>query len=243
MHPHCLQFRADALVAFGPGSPGSLPRAASDHADSCAACRAWVESNRRLTRALGVLERHMAPAELDERVAFDSRLHPVVAALRSLGPRTPPPELDDAVDAEVEAARHGEAAGPGSGMQAPGVLERLIGEELADPPKARARRFLGSLSRQTAPAALDSLVADVLERAPSTRRPRLVLVGSALAAALVVAVSLPGILRPTGAADPVAPVDRPFATGTLTDLGELDPMAAGLLTGVLGAPLNPGRSE
>lgn len=156
------------------------------HLADCADCAAFAARLGRAVGALEGLERRGAPPELDGLVVAalqaGARQDRAVRALVDLSPEPAPEHVDEALAArlEFEAALDSEVAlDPESGsaspefvpprLKAPQVLERLVGEELADPAASRARRFVGGLPRLEAPEALTERVAlhmDQLALAP-----------------------------------------------------------------------------
>jgi len=158
----CQAYR-DALLSAGV-SGGALP----EHASGCAACAAWVRAALRLVSELSGLERQPVPAELEGRVvaALEAgfRQARVAAAVADLGRMSSPPELDQAVDADLEGSSE-LSAEPPARLRVPGVLDRLVAEELADLSRARARRYLGTLRRKRAPEELRLRVAGALQSA------------------------------------------------------------------------------
>lgn len=151
MHPACQSCRDELLSSAFPAEAGST------HASACASCAAWRERAARQIAALRELPRREAPFELDGRVVATReagyRQGRAARALLELGRVSSPVELETAVDAGLGRAASGpiEGAAP---LRAPSVLDRLVAEELGDPAKAGARRYLGSLRRQRAPAVL-----------------------------------------------------------------------------------------
>ena len=166
----CQAYR-DALLAAGvPG--GALP----EHVSGCAACAAWTRSASRLVGDLSSLQRCQVPSELEGRVvaALEAGYRQVRAAeaVADLGRVSSPPELDQAVDADLEGRDVQVRAGQGSAgrsedkparLRVPGVLDRLVAEELADLSRARARRYLGTMRRKRAPEELRLRVAGALQ--------------------------------------------------------------------------------
>ena len=98
--------------------------------------------------ALGSLAAKAAPAELDGLVVASlntgARQDRAIDQLRSLPALAAPAALDAAVARIVI----GDAAGS---VRAPGVLDRLVEESLADPAKANTRSMAARLGRQAAP--------------------------------------------------------------------------------------------
>jgi hypothetical protein len=236
----CQAYR-DALLSAGT-SGGALP----EHASGCAACAAWMRSATRLLPELAGLERMAAPSELEGRVVAalqaGYRQVRVVAAVADLGRVSSPPELDQAVDAELEGSSAERSADSPARLRVPGVLDRLVSEELADLSRARARRYLGSLRRRRAPEELRLRVAGALQSAATTAAQRLNVrqgtrglpmrfaLGLAAAGALVGFGALLSERSASNAAElqPEPIVER------VTDPLELSPFAAALLDGASG---------
>jgi hypothetical protein len=266
MSPQCQAFR-DELLAAGLPATGSPVAAAAPlwaHAGECAACAAWARGATRVARQLEALPRPALPAELEGRVVASLqagyRQARAAQALAALGRVTSPAELDEAVDAEFEEALReeiapgGEDAGAAEAvdeealsaeeggwerLSVPGVLERLVAEELAAPSQARARRYLGSLRRRRAPEELRMRVGLILADrggdSLAARRPAafgLRTVAGLLAAALLIAIgSL--VLRPRSQPPrPALVIER------VTDSSDLPPLAASLFDGVSGGLLS-----
>ena len=195
------------------------------HAAECSACAAWQRRLQRGLEALAGVPRLASPPQLEERVAGalrgEGRLARAIARVRELGRRPPPRELELAVE-----QRAGELA---HGRRAPGVLERLVAEELADPGKARSRRFVGSLERFSAPALLaERLSASLATAFPPPRRRGVA--WTALAAATLALLTWAVALR-GGADEPRLRVVHPHSTQFL------DPMARGWIDVVSGGVL------
>jgi hypothetical protein len=243
----CQAYR-DALLSAG--IAGGAP---AEHASTCAACAAWTRSAARLVGELGSLARLRAPADLEGRVVAalqaGHRQVRAAAAVAELGRVSSPPELDQAVDADLDGADLAGTAAPArddlpARLRVPGVLDRLVAEELADPNRARARRYLGTLRRKRAPEELRLLVAGALQSSGSTfvakeRRGTHALtlrfaLGLGAAAALVGLGSLLSNPASTSAAEraPEPLVER------ITDPLELSPFAAALLDGASGGILS-----
>ena len=195
------------------------------HAAECSACAAWQRRLHRGLEALAGLPRLASPPELEPRVAAElrgeARLARALARVRELGRRPPPRELELAVEQRADELAHG--------RRAPGVLDRLVEEELADPAKARSRRFVGSLERFAAPAALAERLSASSSTAFPTPRRRSVAWGALAAATLALltwAVALRG-----GAGEPRLCVERSHS------MQFLDPMARGWIDTVSGGIL------
>lgn len=234
MHAACTEFRDEALALDLDGAR------ASEHARSCASCAAWALRTAREARALRGLPRQEVPFELDGRVVASleagGRQDRAVGSLGILGRVEPPLELDRAVDAEFESLEP--ELQP---HRAPAVLDRLVSEELADPAKTRARRFLGSLERMSTPAELDARVDALLrerDARPPSRRVSGRLTGLALAAAAVLLVwfvAPPDTPEESRSAQLTGRYDFELQEGSLDGLPGV---ASGLLQGVLGGGLD-----
>lgn len=228
----CREFTGMLADAADLASGGD---ALADHARTCADCARYAARVARIGAALRELTPMAAPAELEGRAvaAFEAghRSDRAVAALRTLGRREAPASLDAAV-----ARAAGEPAVP----RAPEVLRRLVVEELSDPRKATARRFVGSLPRTSAPEALYDGVGGQLQRRRSARPGRawLITTGAVLLSALLVGGWLMR-REPTAAGKPsgkivwvrvdsakdLSPMTRALMagfTGGASELGELD---------------------
>ncbi|MCE9593026.1 MAG: hypothetical protein K8S98_02435 [Planctomycetes bacterium] len=162
------------------------------HASGCNECTAYALRLARIERTLGELPRVAAPETLNGRVvaALEAghREDRVLRALVGLVRVEVPEHLDAAVARQASPA-------VARSLSAPDVLRRLVEEELSDPSKARARRFVGSLERVQAPAELaarldDALSAPRVAQRSWTLRARLF----ASAAALVLVTSAVAIL-------------------------------------------------
>jgi hypothetical protein len=220
----CQEFREEQIM------PGA---AASEHAHGCATCARWAARLVVREELVRSLPRFAAPMELEGLVVgavqAGARQDRAVRALSRLSRVQPPKELDHAV-ADV-------TAGPASGLRAtaPQVLDRLVAEELADPAKARSRRFIGSLPRLAAPTALaqcvESAVATALRpAAPSrTRFARAVFA----VAALILAVAVPILVQYSGH----AAAERPFRIERIGSVGALDPLSHDMLDAASGGLL------
>lgn len=172
MNPICQAFR-DAL-----DDPRSTPTsgigaavAGAPHAADCADCAAYVARAARGVDALGALERFEVPPELDGRVVAalqaGARQDRAVRMLESLSPQRADEQIDEAVVAKLEfEARHPDAELRAARRRAPEVLSRLVEEELADPPAARTRRYVGSMPRLEAPVELEAALALELAGVP-----------------------------------------------------------------------------
>lgn len=115
-----------------------------------------LEPSAPLRRALASLHPVSAPVALDERVALECATEaPVASWLRAL-----------------------------PAAEAPAVLDRLVLEELSDPQRALAERFVGDLFGQGAPLSLRGRLVNALNsEGGRQRRAQWSLVGAGLAAA------------------------------------------------------------
>ncbi len=247
MNPACHQFREGLHDAFA-ADPESLA-----HAKACSECAALAVRVERVARSVRELEHHAAPTALDGRIvaALEAgvRQERVVRAVRELERERPPESLDEVIELEAGIAAELEDTELGAGLDterypAPSVLERLVREELTDPQRAVAARFVSSLSRQSAPSELEARVhADLIEPDKPFVAPfhfgrfgrRVALVGSSLAAGLLLAL----FVRPFLVADADPDRGRSFRVeaATAEDLDALDPFARGLIDNVSGGML------
>ncbi len=253
MSSACQDFRREWLEdetrAGGPSA------GAEGHLASCSDCAGWLRRTRRQVGMLRSLERLIAPRALDERLAAvesAQELSPsqarAVAEVRGLTRLSAPPELD-------ERLRAGDWAVEGpvlrlvrslARLTAPAVLERLVEEELVDPRKAQADRYVGTLGRLRAPRSLEQRVVGVLRGGLSWNRSRVFLA----AAALLTLIAWPLLRRTSEPTQAVHEYELVHATSE----AELSPLARALGGGLapleaavepLGeaaaAPLAPGR--
>lgn len=205
MSDACRRFRDDWFETTALGG-ASDPVVDVRHTEACDACARWIVAAQQHGRLLGELESVAAPAALDERagkmladIAAGISLQPrSIRALRMLPQLEAPPELEAAVfetGAEERLAEPWCAQGLRrvESLRAPAVLERLVGEELADPQAALARRFAGDLERPEAP---HGLAARVRRELAARYKPSLVRAAvpfaTAAAAALFVWIGLTG---------------------------------------------------
>src|SRR5262245_46248075 len=151
--------------------------AVSAHPAECSACARWVLSAERIRAALSSLGRASAPAELEERVGLElrgDRSRRLPRVLNSMVRRGAPAVLDlrvrDALGAsaprgdEQHGSRKAQVLRTLDARPAPGVLERLLREELEAPERQRVERFSGTLERLRAPAALAERIGSVVRR-------------------------------------------------------------------------------
>ena len=240
IHPACRTFRESLLER---AVDAKLAVEVAGHAAECNACALFAQSFARCSAALSSLTRKHAPHELEGRVVAaleaGSRQQRAIEALVTLGRLKPPAELDGAVMSEAG----GEHAYQVRGRHAaPAVLERLVSEELSDLPKARTRRFVGSLRRFVAPRLLDQRVSrDLVTPRFSDARPLRVAAWIGLAAVGLIALSTPLIIE-RALTTPSYPfqVKRVESLGNSSEvLGALGPDAHTLLDnlggGILGA--------
>jgi hypothetical protein len=253
MNLDCQTFRDELLAAGLPDTATSTAPQLREHVAGCAECAAWARRSTRLAHELEVLPRPALPAELEGLVVAalqaGQRQARAAQAIAALGRVSSPPDLDRAVDAELgealdlEEQPETEASDALARLAVPGVLDRLVAEELASPSQARARRYLGSLRRRRAPEELRLRVGLVLaDRAgfldASRTRPRAhglhLAVGLMVAALLVVIGAL--VLRPTvGEQRPGGPQ---IVIERVADPSDLPPIAAALFDGASGGLLS-----
>lgn len=163
----------------------ALPRRRAPEDLARAVASAWSAESRetRAIEALGRLDAVSAPASLDGRVVAalqaGSRQERALRHLGQLESRSAPADLADRALEGVrgrpvsEGSENPAAGNPGDVLSAPpspAVLERLVGEDLADLPRAMTRRFTGKLTRLEAPAELERRVRADLSRSTSDPR-------------------------------------------------------------------------
>ncbi|MCC6409667.1 MAG: hypothetical protein IT453_21110 [Planctomycetes bacterium] len=217
MHPTCH----DARTALA----GSELQVFEAHARTCTTCRAFATRLQRGERALVGLARIAAPASLDGRVVAaleaGQREERAIRALRRLDRVEVPEHLDHAV------ARTAAPIAPAP-LAAPDVLRRLVEEELSDPSKARAQRFVGSLERVAAPDQLFARVQGALTQPPPKRsfRSRLLAGGAALVVVATTAILWYSNSRETPRAR--------IQWVRVDSVDELSPLAASFVAGLSG---------
>jgi hypothetical protein len=209
---------ARTFAEHGQGSDGADDELMA-HLRDCSACRLLGE---RLVAALSSLDaRRSAPHELDGRVVAalggGHRQERGVRALVRVLTRRPAPgglegNVERSLQGDSETLRPTLARVLSSRVAAPAVLERLVAEEIQDPAKSTARRFVGFLRRAQAPKEL--------EQGLDPRRSRRMQVSLTVAATLLAALFL---MRPQGERSYSFRVARP------TSVAELSPMARSLL--------------
>lgn len=167
MEHACRAFRVEWLSGAAAGT---------EHATQCSACARWVKSSERIVATLSSLGRASAPPELEGRVRLElggDRSRRLERVLGSLVRRGSPEALDlrvaDALGAsgegdEERGSRKARALQALDARTAPGVLERLLREELEAPERQRVERFSGTLERLRAPAALAERLGSVIRR-------------------------------------------------------------------------------
>jgi hypothetical protein len=229
MRPDC-QVSQDALAAG--------ERATFDaHARQCADCAAFARRLDRGLAALAQLARVDAPAELTGRVVAEleagRREERAIESVRSLARVAVPEHLEHAV------ARTAAPAAPAAveALAAPEVLSRLVEEELADPAKARVRRFVGSLERAAVPAEL----ADRIEAALAKPRPRRWFRSRLIAGGLTLAFL--AVLAVAWRADSLAAAKRHVEWVRVESASELSPFAASLAAGLTGGATELTRAD
>ncbi|MDP6520297.1 MAG: hypothetical protein QF599_12880 [Planctomycetota bacterium] len=250
MNSTCKQHYADLLERIQGGGqidPAGAG-AAQEHLASCAACAAALNRWSAQAKALEGLSRSSAPDELDVLVARalapEGRAERLGRAVASLERRAAHDDLEAVV------LGGGDLPQRESALRAPTVLDRLVGEELANPLATQARRAVGRLPRLRAPAELEVLVerelaAPAASSSSDTGRGRLLRMrprqwtgtgtrmGMGVAAALILWFAGQGH-------GPTAPIDNDdygFEIRRMDDLAGLDPQARNLLDGLTGGLL------
>jgi len=201
---------------------------------ACGSCREWAQRARQVSGLLSSLERHPAPAELDEVLAgaIETGAAGQEPLLRGLERHRAPAELEAALALDLA-----HEPGPTTLVEAlvrrsaPDVLDRLVDEELRDP-AADTRRHVRGLFRLEGPRALTDRVDREL-RVPVPVRRRMGQALGGLAAAAVLAVSLVPLI---GGTEEVPRLR--FEVVQVTDLGQLDPIARSLVEGLAGGRVN-----
>ena len=136
----CETFRSFLLeralepLAGGASASSDRERWAEEHERECEDCRMWLTRQRQVVGLVGQLDRYAAPEALDRGVA-------------------------DAIAADL---RRGKVLQSLADERAPGVLERLVAEEIEAGASAVVARSLAGLARRSAPAELEDLVAERL---------------------------------------------------------------------------------
>jgi hypothetical protein len=224
----CRVFRDRVLSHAGDTSAFELDLA--QHVSTCTSCAAFAQRVSGQARALRGLAHRAAPDELAGLVVAacnaGHRQARAISALGKLSRWEVPAELDTKVLDESPELPIAERA------KAPRVLERLVDEDLHDPPKAIARRFAGRLERLRAPGSLRSRVAGqpVVPLSTSewtsawTRARVLTLAGLAAAAVVLIAGGIYWSRAPRYSFDVVHE----------TSLERFDPVVSSLLGGVTG---------
>jgi len=221
--PREADSRSDRALDPAPSSRGDFDA----HLAGCANCRAELARAARRMSLVRSLAHLAAPIDLDGAVVAalqaGVRQERAIQAVTNLTPVAAP---------EVLARR---VAAP----TAPAVLERLVGEDLADPAKALASRYTRRLERLRAPPDLEQR----LGRAP--RRSTSLYLPIALAAAglllTVGALGLGHFLRGTPRGLPSAPVGPELIVEYVGSVRDLDPLAAELLAGFTGGLVDAER--
>ena len=197
---HCETYR-EALLA-GLRDPDAQGELVEGHMETCLDCDAWTQNALLTAGFLGSMDRVCAPGDLEVRLSEELKLGTgeFTGALRGLEHMAAPAALEELVSNQLEQLASKDGAPIWTRLieqlpraHAPGVLERLVSEELADSEKAITKRFVGGLPRQDCPKILDGRLRGELDPA---RKPRLVSVrtlgwSSAAAAALLVWISMP----------------------------------------------------
>jgi hypothetical protein len=150
----CRVFR-DRVLAHA-GDPPAFEPDLAQHVISCASCASFARRVSDHAHALRGLVHRAAPGELDGVVVAacnaGHRQVRAISALHALARWEVPVELDTKMLEQRSPGVWGESP------KAPRVLDRLVDEDLHDPPKALARRFTGRLERLRAPGVLRARV-------------------------------------------------------------------------------------
>jgi hypothetical protein len=233
MSAPCSSFREAFLAA-------AQPQRDRAHGAVCAECERWARALEAREAALGGLARLGAPAELEGAVvaALEAgfRQERAVSALLGLGRVSSPRALDHALQGELASTAPAPTSLPAVGrVRAPSVLDALVSQELCDPAGHRARRFVGSLERLSAPAELAERLAAGGWAAPRARPVRPATLG---ALALLLAAGAIGLLL--RAERPRAP-RYDFVVEVVDDPSQFSALGAGLLDGVTGGRVTLAR--
>jgi hypothetical protein len=212
------------LIALA-GDRSALEPDLAQHAQSCSTCYAFAQRIQRQVRAMHELTRLAPPEDLDGRVVAawhgGHRQDRAIAQVRALTRWAVPAELDARMLGAERERNLGDAAA------APGVLDRLVAEELQDPPKAMSGRFARKLQRLRAPGVLRVRVERTAENRSWTARRRLRMLVTASLALLFVFMVSGGIYW----------LEKPrynFEVVHERSLDALDPMVKSLLGGLTG---------
>jgi hypothetical protein len=232
MSSTCRELR-DRLIAHA-GDAAAFDSDLARHVDQCASCSAIARRVAQQATALRALERNTAPLALDGRVVAachgGHRQERTLAAVRALTRWHVPAELD----AKVLDEEYGRILRETS--TAPAVLDRLVDEDLRDPPRARARRFAGRLERLRAPRALRLRVEQTADaRRVAVRRRVRVAAAATLVLALFVSVSaaIYWLRKPK----------YDFEVVHETSIEGLDPMPRAMLASLTGGMLDAHRAS
>jgi len=214
----CADFRA-AIIARAEGDVVDL--ALDAHLERCAVCRRELVRTEQRIELLRKIPGPGAPIALDGLVVAamqaGERQQRATRAVQSLSRAHTPEDL----------ARR--LAGP----KAPHVLERLVREDLADPAKALASRYAGSLGRLRAPHDLDQRLRELRPGSVQRHMPvALVTAGVMLAlGALIVAGILNGPRNSALSTTPAGPI---LIVERVDSVRDLDPLVGQILSGVMG---------
>lgn len=224
MHSPCRDFLL-AMLEAAPERPAP-ESALGAHLSECASCQQAFEGMLRTRAAIVRLAPVPAPAALDGLVVAATqagqRQERVLAHLRTALRHAAPARLDSRVSAVGGGALVGEVAR----VSAPGVLERLVEEELRDPQHALTRRYVSRLQRLDTPASLRARVQQVLGRPRHSAGRRMLLAGAALAVLCAAMWGWWSLER--------AQTRPRFQVVYVDDVRELDPFARAMLSGVTG---------
>ncbi|MFT5079665.1 MAG: hypothetical protein ACI84E_000306, partial [Planctomycetota bacterium] len=233
----CESYRESLLV--GLREPDALGALVDGHPETCMDCEAWTENAVLTTGFLSSMDRLVAPTELEGRFREELELGAgeYTGVLRSLELKAAPAALDQLIAAQLDQLAQDDLAPAWTRLieqlphaHAPGVLDRLVSEELSASEQAITKRFVGGLSRKECPKTLDGRLKGEIS---TTRKPRVSMGrslgwGSAAAAALLVWIAMPNF-----SADAKAPQLR-FQVVEVSNLNELSPFAQSMAANFMG---------
>ncbi|MDZ4773768.1 MAG: hypothetical protein SGI72_11620 [Planctomycetota bacterium] len=219
---HACPDRRDTLVAVAAGE-AMRDLALEAHLIACGGCNAFLASVQTQVRALRGLTPLPAPRELHGLVVAATqaghRQERAVAALRSIGRATMPPEVDHAIWP--------------IGVSAPPVLDDLVNRSLQDPTHSFARRFAGRIERLSAPRDLDARVGKVYEFGAKRRERAARRLAFATAALVLVGITVTATWLVARSGE-VTAAEPQFVIERVTSPEAFDPLWRSTLSGLLG---------
>lgn len=219
---HACPDRRDTLVAVAAGE-AMRDLALEAHLIACGGCSAFLASVQTQVRALRGLGALQAPRELQGLVVAATqaghRQERAVAALRSLGPISMPPEVDHAIWP--------------LDLSAPHALDRLVDRNLQDPTNSIARRVAGRIERLQAPRDLDARVGQVYAFGAKRRERAARRLAFSTAALVLVAITVTATWLIARSGD-VAAAEPQFVIERVTSPDAFDPLLRSTLSGLLG---------